>query len=48
METPFLPWEDEFAIGHEGLDAEHRRLVDAINEINIAERAGQGMKRQCR
>ena len=41
METSFLPWKDEFAVGHEGLDAEHRHLVDAINEINTAERAGQ-------
>ena len=39
-ETPFLPWREEFVIGHEGLDAEHRRLADMINEINAAERAG--------
>jgi hemerythrin len=40
MDLPFLQWIDAYAVGHEGLDAEHRRLVDIINEIHIAELAG--------
>ena len=40
MDLPFLQWIDGYAVGHEGLDAEHRRLVDLINEIHIAELAG--------
>lgn len=28
-----LPWSESFAVGHEGLDAEHRRLVNLINEV---------------
>jgi hemerythrin len=28
-----FPWTDSFAIGHIGLDAEHRHLVKLINEI---------------
>jgi hemerythrin len=41
METPFLAWREEFVIGHESLDAEHRRLAEMINETNMAERAGK-------
>ena len=33
MELQFLAWTDAYAIGHTGLDAEHRQLVDAINEV---------------
>ncbi len=38
---PFLVWSGVFAIGHKAIDAEHRLLVDAINEIHAAEHAGQ-------
>lgn len=31
---PF-PWSDAFAVGEDGLDAEHRRMVELINEICI-------------
>lgn len=41
MEQQFLRWMEAYAVGHEGLDAEHRRLAVAINEIHAAERAGQ-------
>ena len=40
-ESPFIVWREIFAVGHQALDAEHRRLVDAINKIHSAERAGQ-------
>ena len=41
MEPPFLAWGEMFAVGHKGLDAEHRRLVVAINEIYSAECSGR-------
>ena len=40
MEAVFLAWTDEYAIGHTGLDAEHRQLVEAINEICSIKCAG--------
>ena len=39
---PILPWNDDFAIGHDGLDGEHRALVETINAIHAAECAAQG------
>ena len=35
-----LPWSENFAVGHKVLDAEHRRLVDLINEVADAVRPG--------
>ena len=40
MELPFLPWTGEYAIGHAALDAEHRRLVEVINEVCAFENTG--------
>lgn len=37
MVSTFLQWIDAYAVGHDGLDAEHRRLADLINGIYIAE-----------
>jgi hemerythrin len=34
-----LTWNESFAVGHEGLDAEHRDLVESINEISDAIRS---------
>lgn len=28
-----LPWSETFAVGHVGLDTEHRHLVDLINQV---------------
>jgi hemerythrin-like metal-binding protein len=39
VEAPFLIWSESFAVGHKGLDAEHRDLVRTINEIHCAENA---------
>ena len=39
MVEPFL-WSDAFAVGEAGLDAEHRRMVELINEICIRAEAG--------
>ena len=33
METPFLAWTGDFGIGHAALDAQHRRLVEVINQV---------------
>jgi hemerythrin-like metal-binding protein len=33
MELPVFAWNDDYAIGHTELDAEHHRLVETINEI---------------
>ena len=41
MVEPFL-WNDAFAVGETGLDAEHRRMVELINEICIHSREGIG------
>ena len=40
MELHFLIWTKEYSIGHTGLDAEHRQLVDAINRVCVVESAG--------
>jgi hemerythrin-like metal-binding protein len=32
----WLPWSEAFSIGHEGLDGEHRRLVELINDVIAA------------
>lgn len=39
MVEPFS-WSDAFAVGEAGLDAEHRRIVELINEICIRAEAG--------
>jgi hemerythrin len=31
-----LQWSEEFAVGHAGLDAQHRRLVEIVNDIEAA------------
>ena len=41
MTPQFIIWTEGFAIGHESLDAEHRSLVDCINEIHTAQCAKQ-------
>jgi hemerythrin len=37
QEYSFLPWVEGYAVGHDGLDTEHRRLVEIINEIHVAQ-----------
>ena len=31
-----LRWNESFSVGHRGLDAEHRRMIDLINQICLA------------
>jgi hemerythrin-like metal-binding protein len=33
-----LPWSEGFAVGHEGLDAEHHHLVELINKVDAVVR----------
>jgi hemerythrin len=40
-----LPWSESFAVGHHGLDTEHRRMVDAINDIIAAVHSRQDLER---
>lgn len=35
-----LPWSEQFAVGHETIDQQHRELVSSINEIDGAVRSG--------
>ena len=39
MSNP-LAWTEHFAVGHEEIDRQHRRLLDTINEVDDAVRAG--------
>jgi len=39
MELLSLTWAEQYTVGHTGLDAEHRQLVEVINEICSAEYA---------
>ncbi|HWU56366.1 MAG TPA: hemerythrin family protein [Rhizomicrobium sp.] len=34
MGDAFLSWQETYAVGHLGLDLEHKRLVEIINEIS--------------
>lgn len=36
-----LKWQEMFAVGHQGLDAEHQRLIGIINQIQEAEAAAR-------
>jgi hemerythrin len=38
MGDAFLSWRETYAVGHLGLDLEHKRLVELINEISGAGR----------
>lgn len=41
MTDAFLSWRETYAVGHLGLDREHRHLVELINEISgIRDEAG--------
>jgi len=33
---PLLNWADSYSVGHAGLDADHRHLIDSINEVQSA------------
>lgn len=41
VQERMLPWMESFCVGHAELDAEHRQLVEAINDIEAAVRSKQ-------
>jgi hemerythrin len=32
-EFSFIEWEDKFSVGHEGIDSQHRIIVDLLNKL---------------
>ena len=38
----FIEWKDEFSVGVEEIDKQHKGLVELINDLNSAMRKGQG------
>lgn len=40
--TKGLTWREHFSVGHTGLDAEHRSMIDAVNAICECEHARSG------
>jgi|SRR5579872_3843764 len=39
-----LPWSQDFAVGHETIDQQHRHMVDCINEIEGTIRVQDGAR----
>ena len=42
--TEPLAWSETFSVGHQGLDAEHRQMVDLINQVCLACDPSQGAR----
>jgi hemerythrin len=40
-----LAWSESFSVGHAGLDAEHRSLIEAVNAISAADKANCAPKK---
>ncbi len=40
INPPLITWTQDYAIGHQSLDEEHRRLVATINRLHAAETEG--------
>jgi hemerythrin len=38
---PYIVWQDSFSVGDVCLDAEHKQIIDAINDLFAAKEAGQ-------
>lgn len=45
MGDAFLCWQEAYAVGHLGLDLEHRRLVELINDISNLRAEADGSQR---
>ncbi|MEO5365647.1 MAG: bacteriohemerythrin [Magnetococcus sp. WYHC-3] len=41
----FVPWKPAYEVGHDGIDSDHRRIVDFINSIHSALMGDNGMDR---
>lgn len=37
-----IKWEDRFSVNNEIIDNQHKRLIDLLNELNIAIQSGSG------
>ncbi|HLJ20453.1 MAG TPA: hemerythrin family protein [Stellaceae bacterium] len=44
--TKPLQWGENFTVGHAEIDAQHRRLVDLINDIEVATHAPESPERR--
>ncbi|MGO9483711.1 MAG: bacteriohemerythrin [Rhodomicrobium sp.] len=41
---PFAQWTDEFSVGIEEINSDHKRLLELVNELHDAVQAGAGRK----
>jgi len=41
---PLIRWSDQYSVGVPGLDAQHRQLIDALNELHEAMSAARGQQ----
>jgi hemerythrin len=48
MGDAFLNWQETYAVGHLGLDLEHKRLVELINEISGVRMGAAGLQQLAR
>ena len=39
---PFMDWVDEFSVGVEEIDRDHKKLLELLNELHDAVQAGEG------
>lgn len=39
---PFFNWDDSYSVHNPAIDAQHRQLVDLVNELHDAMKAGKG------
>ena len=37
-----IEWKDSMSVGHDGIDTQHKRLVEFINELGAAMQRGEG------
>ncbi|GAB1385254.1 bacteriohemerythrin [Melaminivora sp.] len=40
----YFEWADDMEVGHEQIDADHRRLVEQVNTLHSATREGRGQE----
>jgi hemerythrin len=45
MQAPFITWTEKMSVGVEVLDADHKRLIDLLNDLHDGIAAGHGTER---
>ncbi len=45
MKAPFVTWTEKMSVGVEALDADHKRLLDLLNDLHDGIAAGRGTER---